>query len=231
MWGYDRSADSELVPYKTQDEHFELFCMVLERGFAIHTCQSDRLVVEFKLADTGSRRYLPRVKPKSGVSFRIPESWLRPSDLYLHYDPSSDTDIPELAYFKPDQGSFVPYDYENENLFESNDGDPHLPVVKLSTLKGLHYIKDIACLQMFELDFSKLIGVDPVLAEQVKDVLTRKMERFVEFSHPWVQANHAERVAQQYLDNYSSRHSGKAANPKTPRMPGDGSSGPFMGWD
>ncbi len=232
MWGYDRSADSELVPFKTQDEHFELFCMVLERGFAIHTCQSDRLVVEFKLTDTGSRRYLPRVKPKSGVSFRIPEDWLKPSDLYLHYDPSSDTDIPELAYFKPDQNIFVPYDYENEDLFEADSNNPHIPVVKLSTLKGLHYIKDIACLQMFELDFDKLFKADPALADQVKDVLARKMSRFVEFSHPWVQANHAERVAQQYLDNYSTRNgSTKAAAKPAKSQPGDNSEGPFMGWD
>ena len=229
MWGYDRSEDSHLVPFKTQDEHFELFCMVLERGFAIHTCQTDRLVVEFRLSDTGSRRYLPRVNPKSGVSFRVPEDWLKPSDLYLHYDPSSDADIPELAYFKPDQNIFVPFDYENADLQSDNISDLHLPVVKLSTLKGLHYIKDIACLQMFELDFDKLLKADPALAEQLKQVLARKMARFVEFSHPWLQANHAERIAQDYL-----------AKHQAPKVRVKGSSAadglhdpdaPFMSWD
>lgn len=229
MWGYDRSEDTDLVPFKTQDEHFELFCMVLERGFAIHTCQSDRLVVEFKLTDTGSRRYLPRVNPQAGVSFRIPENWLKPSDLYLHYDPSSDTDIPELAYFQPDRNVFVPFDYDTEAALNVSHQDLHLPVVKLSTLKGLHYIKDIACLQMFELDFDQLFNADPALAEQVKTVLARKMARFVEFSHPWLQANHAERVAQEYLDNYPSR--GKGAEAVSKPIPSDDNEGPFLGWD
>ncbi len=230
MWGYDRSEDTNLVPFKTQDEHFELFCMVLERGFAIHTCQSDRLVVEFKLTDTGSRRYLPRVNPQTGVSFRIPEDWLKPSDLYLHYDPSSDTDIPELAYFKPDRNIFVPFDYDTEAALDVSQQNLHLPVVKLSTLKGLHYIKDIACLQMFELDFDKLFKADPALADQVKTILAHKMARFVEFSHPWLQANHAERVAQAYLDSYPKR--GKSGrDTATKPMPGDNSEGPFLGWD
>lgn len=214
MWGYDRSEDTMLVPYKTQDEHFELFCMVLERGFAIHTCHSDRLVVEFRLKDTGSRRYLPRVHPKGGVSFRIPEEWLKPSDLYLHYDPSSEADIPELAYFRPESNTFIPFDYENASLLDPNEDDLVIPVVKLSTLKGLHYIKDIACLQMFKLDFNRLSSADPALAEQVREVLARKMERFVEFAHPWVQANYAERIAKDYLENYKPSPLPKSAGRK-----------------
>ncbi|GAB3105856.1 hypothetical protein G8770_08470 [Aestuariicella hydrocarbonica] len=205
MWGYDREEDTVFIPHKTQDEHFELFCLVLERGFAIHTGHSDRLVVEFNLTDTGSRRYLPRVQPKRGVSFRIPEGWLKPSEVFLHYDPCSDADIPELACFHPESNTFVPYDYEHANLPESSQGNILLPVVKLSTLKGLHYIKDIACLQMYQLDFNQLKHADPALAEQVRSVLARKMERFIEFAHPWVQANHAERVAQEYLATHRPR--------------------------
>lgn len=228
MWGYDRAGDSDLIPYKTQDEHFELFCMVLERGFAIHTGNTDRLVVDFRLSDTGSRRYLPRVNPKAGVSFRVPDAWLKPSDVYLHYDPSSDADIPELAYFRADETTFVPYDYENADLLSSTTGKTVLPVVKLSTLKGLHYIKDIACLQMFELDFDALKGADSALAEQVKDVLARKMVRFVEFSQPWLQANHAERVAQDYLE---ARQPGPANSRAKPAEKPLDPNAPFLSWD
>jgi hypothetical protein len=79
------------------------------------------------------------------------------------------------------------------------------------------------------LDFDKLFKADPALAEQVRTVLARKMARFVEFSHPWLQANHAERVAQAYLDNYPSR--GKSAAGASKPMSGDNSEGPFLGWD
>lgn len=241
MWGYDRAGESLLVPHKTEDEHFELFCLVLERGFAIHTGHSDRLVVEFRLCDTGTRRYLPRISAKKGISFRIPEDWLNPSDLYLHYDPSSDADIPTLAYFRPDSSTFIPYDYQDADLLDPQRSDDAplsdivLPVVKLSTLKGLHYIKDIACLQMYQLDFQRLQAADQVLAKQVKEVLTRKMQRFLEFSHPWVQANYAERIAREYLASHAPGPSASAAAAvKSKPQAGAGEATPdagFLSWD
>ncbi len=230
MWGYDRVGDeNSLVPYKTQDEHFELFCMVLERGFAIHTCHSDRLLVEFRLTDTGSRRYLPKVNPKTGVSFRIPEAWLKPSDLYLYYDPSSDADIPELAYYRPDDSVFIPFDYENLNLQDQRQTGFVLPVVKLSTLKGLHYVKDIACLQMFELDFNKLFEADVVLAEQLRSLLALKMDRFIEFSHPWLQASHAEKVAHEYLASHKPKNVGQPRQSLSSQPSSNDSE--FLSWD
>lgn len=231
MWGYDRAEDSLLVPHKTEDEHFELFCLVLERGFAIHTGHSDRLVVEFHLCDTGIRRYLPRISPKQGVSFRIPEEWLKPSDLYLHYDPASDADIPTLAYFRADTNTFIPYDYEDASLLDPQVSDIVLPVVKLSTLKGLHYIKDIACLRMYQLDFERLLAGDRALARQVREVLSRKMQRFLDFSHPWVQANYAERIAREYLANHTSAAGKKSASRQLQdRSEGAADSG-FLSWD
>lgn len=233
MWGYDRAEDSLLVPHKSEDEHFELFCLVLERGFAIHTGHSDRLVVEFHLCDTGTRRYLPRVSPKQGISFRIPEEWLKPSDLYLHFDPSSDADIPTLAHYSADTSTFIPYDHQDADLLDPKVRDVVLPVVKLGTLKGLHYIKDIACLRMYLLDFERLQQADSVLASQVREVLTRKMQRFLDFSHPWVQANYAERVAREYL----AAHGGPStpARSATPVVPRDNREAPaeggFLSWD
>lgn len=238
MWGYDRAEDSTLIPFKSQDQHFNLFCMVLERGFALHTGQSERLIVDFRLSDAGSSRYLPKVNLKEGVTFRIPESCLKPSRLYLHYDPKSEADMPEMAFFEPDSNSFIPYDYEKTELFNSQvHNHIELPVVKLSTLRGLHYIKDIACLQMFELDFDRLYLADAALAEQVREMLTKKLMRFVEFTHPWLQATHAEKVAQEYLSKYGSTPISKKTKLKTddnsPKASTDISSDdqPFMSWE
>jgi hypothetical protein len=245
MWGYDRAEDSLLVRHRSQEEHFEQFCLVLERGFAIHTGHADRLVVEFQLHDAGEQRYLPRVRPKKGISFRIPEDWLQPSDLFLHYDPSGEADIPTLAYFHPDSHTFAPYDDDNATLLDPKKDEIVLPVVKLSTLKGLHYIKDAVCLQMYTLDFQRLAAADAVLAEQLRDVLTRKMERFLEFSHPWVQATHAERIALDYLANYQPKTAALAAaqldkaqaammqylRAETPPSAGRATDDGFLEWD
>ena len=206
MWGYDRAEEQELLPFKNADQHFNLFCTVLERGFALHTGHTQRLIVDFKLADAGSRRYLPRVDTRVGVTFLIPENCLKPSRLYLHYDPHSESDLPELAYYDTDRNGFIAYDYSHSMLFDKQVHEPlELPVVKLSTLRGLHYIKDIACLQMFELDFDRLFAADPALAEQVREMLTRKLSRFVEFTQPWLQAEHAEQVARQYLSTHEKK--------------------------
>ncbi|MBR9911864.1 MAG: hypothetical protein GYB33_16085 [Gammaproteobacteria bacterium] len=236
MWGYDRADESQLVPFKTQDQHFNLFCMVLERGFALHTGHSERLIPEFRLRDAGSHRYLPKVIPKEGVSFRIPESCLSPSQMYLHYDPKSETDLPVLACYDADQGAFVPYDYQQSDLFSKGGEVTPLPVVKLSTLRGLHYIKDIACLQMFELDFARLSAVDAALAAEVRQVLTRKLTRFVVYTHPWLQATHAERAAHDYLANEEQRRAARRqslAQPNQTQKPAPDKPGaePFMEWD
>lgn len=199
MWGYDRNHESDFtfVPYKTQDEHFALFCLVLERGFALHTGSGGRLLTEFALKDTGQDRYLPMVEPKSGLSFRIPEAWLKPSDLYLYYDPSADADIPKLAYYRPEFSDFIPYSAE---LSETRAGHTSLPVVKLTTLKGLHYLKDVACLQLFELDFSEAHKADELLSNHLQENLARKLESFVDFAQPWLSAARNEDLAKAYLN-------------------------------
>jgi hypothetical protein len=211
MWGYGRADDSGLVVYKSQNEHFELFCMVMERGFPIHTGNTDRLVMEFRLTDTGSNRYLPKVQAKSGISFLLPEAWLKPSDLYLYYDPANEEDIPQLAHFCPETNQFKPCDYEDDEFFDRAHDKIQLPIVKLSTLKGLHYIKDIACLQLFEADFDYLYSQDPALAEQVRNSLAEKLKRYIHFARPWAKADNAERVALEYLEQH-----GRPSKPATP---------------
>lgn len=227
MWGYGRADESDLVVYKSQNEHFELFCLVMERGFAIHTGTTDRVVMEYRLTDTGTQRYLPKVQAKSGVSFLIPQAWLQPSDLYLYYDPANHEDIPQLAHYNPETNQFTPCQYENDELFDRVHGKVQLPMVKLSTLKGLHYIKDIACLQLFELDFDKLYQQDPALAEQVRLSLTDKLKRYINFSQPWVKADNAERVALEYLEKH-----GRPAKPKPHPLDSNVGNDPdFLTWD
>lgn len=236
MWGYDRDEDTTLIPFKSQDQHFKLFCMVLERGFALHTGRSERLIIDFRLNDAGSSRYLPKVNTKRGVSFSIPESCLVPSQLYLHYDPKSEADMPEMAMLEPGSNQFIPYDYETTSLFNSQIHTRiELPVVKLASLKGLHYVKDVACLQMYTLDFDRLYSADPTLADQVREMLSRKLLRFVEFTYPWLQANHAEKVAKDYLSKHPSKVSKRRISDsdfdRGEKANETGNDQPFMSWD
>lgn len=202
MWGYGRADDTDLTLYKTEREHFDLFCMVMERSFALHTGSRNRLVLEYQLIDTGSDRYLPKVHTKSGVSFLIPEGWLKPSNLYLYYDPANAEDVPRLAEFNPATNQFIPYSFANNDELSRVHSPLQLPIVKLSTLKGLHYIKDIACLRLFEADFDLLFQQDPALAEQVRLSLTNKLKNYMNFAQPWLKADKAQRIAREYLEQH-----------------------------
>lgn len=184
---------------KTLDEHFELFCLVMERGFAIHTGSSNRLVVEYRLEDTNSGRQLPRIHPQSGTHFQLPESWLIPSDHFLFYDPSDDTDFPQLATFDASSNQFVQASWEDLVDLNKLHNQQVLPLAKLRSLRGLHYIKDIACLQLFELNFDRLFDRDALLAEQLRGLLADKMARHVEASRHWLKASRSEQIALKYL--------------------------------
>lgn len=184
---------------KTLDEHFELFCLVMERGFALHTGTSNRLVVEYKLSDTGSCRQLPRVHPQGGMNFRLPESWLLPSDHFLFYDPSDDTDFPQLATFDAASNRFLQASWEDLVDLNRLHSNQVLPLAKLRSLRGLHYIKDIACLQLCELNFDRLFEKDAALAEQLRGLLADKMSRHVEASRHWLKASRSEQIALKYL--------------------------------
>ncbi|NIB43330.1 hypothetical protein HBA55_27225 [Pseudomaricurvus alkylphenolicus] len=186
-------------PTKTQQEHFDLFSLVLERGFAVHTGPSGRLVVRYRLGDSGQDRYLPRIHPKPGVSFRIAESTLKPSELYLYYDPAKKGEIPKLAYFCPQRHCFLTRDSDLQDSLAAERLQEQFPVVKLASLKGLHYMTDVVCLQLFTLDLGHLRREDAILADQVYSMLERKLRRFREFSQPWERADRAEQVAQEYL--------------------------------
>jgi|GEM_PF-1377177 len=235
MWGYDREEDLGLsfVPYKTQDEHFALFCLVLERGFTLHTGSGGRLLPDFRLTDTGGKRYLPQVSPRGGLSFRVPEVLLKPSDLFLYYDPATEDDIPQLAYLESHSNRFLPYSPELAEARCQASGRLVLPVVKLGSLRGLHYTKDIACLQLFELDFTRLQAADAALAEHLRETLANKLEAFVGFSQPWLNASRNESLAQAYLDGGSSGVKRLVATGAEPLAVDRGAaqSSPFMSWD
>lgn len=186
---------------KTLDQHFELFCLVLERGFALHTGSSNRLIVDFELRDTSSCRHLPRIRPRGGMSFVLPEEWLRPSNFYLYYDPSDEADFPQLATYCSESNYFVAADWSQLLNFNRLHQGVSLPVAKLSTLRGIHYLKDIACLQLFELDFDRLYENNPKIADRLRGVLSDKLSEHVEASKPWLSANRSEEVALRYLQN------------------------------
>lgn len=227
MWGYGRADDTGLTLYKTEREHFDLFCMVMERGFALHTGRSNRLVLEYQLTDTGSDRYLPKVRAKSGVSFLIPDNWLKPSNLYLYYDPANAEDVPRLAEFNPATNQFIPYTFDHSDELSRVHSPLQLPIVKLSTLKGLHYIKDIACLPLFEADFDQLFQQDPALAEQVRISLTHKLKNYMSFAQPWLKADKAQRIAQEYLERHGTPSS---SSPRTAAS-GKDDDADFLNWD
>lgn len=188
---------------KSLDEHFELFCLVLERGFALHTGSSNRLMVDFELGDTSSCRHLPRIRPRGGMSFVLPESWLKPSDYYLYYDPTDDTHFPQLATYCAQSNFFLPADWSQLLSFNRLHETVNLPVAKLTALRGLHYLKDIACLQLFDLDFDCLYDSNPQMAERLRKVLLDKMTEHVEASKPWLNACRSEQVALRYLSKIS----------------------------
>lgn len=236
MWGYDRAEDLDFsfVPYKTQDEHFALFCLALERGFSLHTGSGGRLLPEYRLTDTGGKRYLPQVSPRGGLSFRVPDTLLKPSDLFLYYDPSSEDDIPQLAYLESHSNRFLPYSPERAEARCQASGRLVLPVVKLGSLRGLHYTKDIACLELFELDFKRLRAADAPLAEHLRETLASKLEAFVGFSQPWLNAARDEALAQAYLSGGAKAVKRLVANGDTSLatdLGDDATSSPFMGWD
>ena len=206
MWGYDRDdeADFTFVPYKTEDEHFALFCLALERGFALHTGSAGRLLTEFSLSDAGESRYLPKVEPRGSLSYRVPESLLKPSGLFLYYDPDAEYDVPQLAYFDAQSSHFLPYSPELAAECQQQEATAVLPLVKLATLRGLHYSKDIACLQLFELDFERLARADNMLVQHLREILGNKLEAFFAFSQPWLSASRNEALAQAYLNGGQS---------------------------
>lgn len=196
---FARARKPAHLSQKTLDEHFELFCSVMERGFALHTGASNRLVVDYQLADATSSRRLPRVHPVGGMSFKLPEHWLIPSDHFLYYDPADETDFPQLAVYDEKENRFEQARWEDMVNLNRLHSQQILPVAKLRCLLGLHYIKDIACLQLFELDFDRLFEADAALADHLRTVLAEKMDRHVEGSRHWLRASKAEQIALKYL--------------------------------
>ena len=202
---FKRARKPAHLSQKTLDEHFQLFCSVMERGFALHTGRTGRLVVEYTLSDTGSARQLPRIHPTGNMSFKLPESWLLASDHFLFYDPADETDFPQLATYDETNNHFVQAEWEDLVDLNRLHAQQILPVAKLSCLRGLHYIKDVACLQLFELDFDRLFEADAILADHLRGVLAGKMDRHVEGSRHWLKASRAEQVALRFLSKNQGR--------------------------
>lgn len=186
-----------------QDEHFELFCLVMERGFALHTGSSNHLVVNYQLSETSRSRHLPKIHPYGGTSYRIPERWLEPSDLYLYYSPLDDADIPQLAHYDAGTGTFTPVELQSQTRTNLLHQPTPLPVAKLASLKGLHYIKDIVCIQLYEMNFERMFQADAFVADHIRGALTEKMQEFVTFSHSWSQTSRYEQAALDCLESWS----------------------------
>ena len=193
------SLDQNQLAQQAQDEHFELFCLAMERGFALHTGSSNHLIVNYRLGDTERKRHLPVIHPQGNANYRLPEKMLKPSDLFLYFDPAGESDIPQLAHYCANRAEFVTFKLDAAMSANHLHKPPPLPVAKLSSLKGLHYLKDIACLQLYELDFECLFDADPLVAEHIRSALLEKLQSFAEFSRSWQRASNYEQSAMDYL--------------------------------
>jgi len=183
------------------DERFELLCLVLERGIALHTGSSHRLMLNYRISDTFRCRRFPRVQPLGDSSYRIPESWLRPSELVLYFDRSDRHAIPRLGHINAVSGRFEPIDYVLVQAVNESDNLLPLPVVKLVSLTGLHCESDRVCLPLHELDFARLQAADAFLSDHIRTALAEKMQRLVNLSRPWIKAAISEQAARACLSS------------------------------
>lgn len=190
--------DSELDK-AVECERFALFCRVLERGFALHTGSSHRLAMHYLLEDVKELRQLPRIRPTSAESYQLPESWLIESPYYLFFDPSMECHFPQLATYEPADHSFIPVTYDAMQQVELMHSSLPLLVAKLGGLRGLHYIKDIACIRLYEIDLAKVFEANADLAEMLRGSLVEKFSAHTQASKEWLSANYAEQIAQKYL--------------------------------
>lgn len=212
MWP-DRPAQQDA------DERFELLCLVLERGIALHTGSSHRLMLNYRISDTHRSRRFPRVQPRGDSSYRIPESWLRPSELVLYFDRLDRHSIPRLGHISTTSGRFDPIDYVLVQAMNECENLLPLPVIKLVSLTGLHCEDNRVCLPLHELDFARLQTADAFLSDHIRTALAEKMQQLVNLSRPWIKAAISEQAARACLRNQTFTLSGMLRMPERYPLP------------
>ena len=183
--------------------HFDQLCRSLEQGFAIHTGSSDRLIIEYGMREAKSDNLLPRITAKPGVSFRISQSCVKPSEFFLSFEPDSEVASVELATLDPITNTLELHEFSSLDLADEFGVDCFLPVIKLASLRGLHFIKESIYLQLFQLDYELLERADKQLATQVQEAVQNKFAHYIQSSNAWLNASHAEQAALEYLEQNS----------------------------
>ncbi|GAA6152638.1 hypothetical protein [Pseudoteredinibacter isoporae] len=181
-------------------QHFKMLCLAVEKAHALHTGKSGRLLMNFELREGSATGHLPRVRPLGNLTFIVDEAYLRASDFYLYYDPDKSQDLPLLARLDNDTNRFVA---ATKTLLEhqsSLHGAIMVPVARLSALRGLHYVKDCVCLQMYEIDFDRLFDADAELAGRLRQSLLEKYRRFYDFDAIAERSSQYEEAARRFLE-------------------------------
>ncbi|MBB6521568.1 hypothetical protein [Pseudoteredinibacter isoporae] len=181
-------------------QHFKMLCLAVEKAHALHTGKSGRLLMNFELREGSDSGHLPRVRPLGSLTFIVDEAYLKASDFYLYYDPDKSQDLPLLAELDKDNNRFVA---ATKTLLEhqsSLHGSIAVPVARLSALRGLHYVKDSVCLQMYEIDFDRLFDADAELAGRLRQSLLEKYRRFYDFDAIAERSSQYEEVARRFLE-------------------------------
>lgn len=182
------------------ERHFRLFCLALEKAHGIHIGGSGRLLLNFEITATKQERYLPRIRPIGGEVFTVAEKYLKPSPYYLYFDPDGSQDLPLLGSFDESSHRFVA---ASRDLLKKQDylhGGSSIPVAKLVSLRGLHLVKDVICLQLCEIDFDQLFNLSAPLAQELRQALQDKYNQFFDFSAIADKADDYQRAAKKYLD-------------------------------
>ncbi len=181
-------------------QHFKMLCLAVEKAHALHTGKSGRLLMNFELREGSDSGHLPRVRPLGNLTFIVDEAYLKASNFYLYYDPDKSQDLPLLAELDRDSNRFVA---ATKTLLEHQSnmhGSMAVPVARLSALRGLHYVKDCVCLQMYEIDFDRLFDADAELAGRLRQSLLEKYRRFYDFSAIAERSSQYEEAARRFLE-------------------------------
>ncbi len=158
---------------------------MLELGFALHTGATDRLILNYKILETNQSQQLPKIKSSLSNSFRLSQKLVKHSEYYLYYNVDENMAVPELAKYKPGHNEFIPCGNDVLHSLTHPAEKTLVPVVKLGALRGLHHIKDIACLQVSTIDFAPLFEVNPELADRLLRQLTSKYKQFLAVCAYW----------------------------------------------
>lgn len=182
-------------------QHFKLLCLAIEKAHALHMGKSGRLLMNFELREGSEGGHLPRIRPLGSQSFIIDESLLSASDFYLYYDPDKSQDLPLLAQLDKDSNRFVAVAKTLLEHQASLHGNVAVPVARLSALRGLHYVKDCVCLQMYEINFDRLFEADAELAGRLRQSIFEKYRRFYDFDAIAERSCEYEEAAKRFLED------------------------------